>query len=106
MSPFLDLRISDSAKVQIELLLRDKELGSVPLLLMPIVGIERERVVEIGFYPPEVLDEMIGQYGSWGASLIQDCHGTLMAIFDDDMLPELSGKVLVFANGAYKLASN
>jgi hypothetical protein len=60
MPPFLDLRMSDSASSQIEAMLSDKEEGSVPLLLMPVVGLERRRIVEIRFYPPAVLEEMRG----------------------------------------------
>ena len=56
MPPFLDLRVSESADLQIEAFLRDKEIGAVPLLLMPVVGVERKRIGEIGFYPPTVLD--------------------------------------------------
>ncbi|RYE72327.1 MAG: hypothetical protein EOO81_03650 [Oxalobacteraceae bacterium] len=106
MPPFLDLRMSDSASSQIDALLNDKELGSVALLLMPIVGLERQRTVEIGLYTPKVLEEMVVEYASWGASLLQDCHGKVLAIFDDDMLHELSGKVLTYANGKYALAAH
>lgn len=106
MPPFLDLRISDSALTQLRVFLREKEPGSVPLLLMPVVGIERKRIVQIGFYPPSVLDEMVAEYASWGANLVQDCHGTHMAILDGDMLEELSRKLLVYAGGEFALASN
>jgi len=106
MPPFLDLRMSDSASSQIDAMLSDKEQGSVPLLLMPVVGLERRRIVEIGFYPPAVLEEMVAEYASWGASLLQDCHGKIVAIFDDDMLHELSGKVLIYANREYALAAH
>lgn len=106
MFPSLDLRISESAKVEIDALLRSKETGSMPVLLMPVVGVERRRIIEIGIYPPAVLEEMITEYASWGASLVQDCHGTKIAIFDDDMLESLQGKVLLFSDGEYSLATN
>lgn len=106
MPPFLDLKISESARAEIDDLLRDKEPGSVPLLLMPVIGVERHRIIEIGFYPPAVLEEMIAEYASWGSSLVQDCHGTHLAIFDDDMLDSLQGRVLLFSNGEYSLGTN
>jgi hypothetical protein len=49
---------------------------------------------------------MVAEYASRGASLLQDCHGKILAIFDDDMLHELSDKVLTYAKGEYAFAAH
>ena len=106
MFPTLDLKIAPSAKAEIDALLAAQEPGSIPLLLLSVRGVEREQVVEIGFYPPNTLREMVDEYRGFGAQLLYDCHGVTLAVFDDDKLDVLEGRVLTFDSGVYQLKAH